>query len=724
MTEDKNLQAAYDCLCHRDLVGVITNLYNYLVVHSQQDNMERLYAVKTDFQLMSDYWKRGFKDPLANDLFDNLLRRLYVLYANIAQAEWVRSTAVLNQFNDHFRHTSDDWSLALLKSELENQVSNLALLELEPEHTSDAKRKDYYSSHHQLMGTVFMKLVVSPLMTAQEAEYLEEVLLAPTIDSNDQQTLVSAVTLSGTNFFDIHKFLLLLHVYQKAVDSAVRQRALVGWVLMSGSDVLASVYVKELAEVEKLLEEEAVCQELIQLQQQIVFCLNAKKDNETIQKEIMPDLLSNSNLRVTRNGIEEVEEDALNDILHPDEEERRMEQLEESIMRMQTMQQQGSDVYYAGFSQMKRFPFFSELVNWFVPFYIEHPGLTEVIEQFRSYKFVRMLLDMGPFCNSDKYSFLMAFVRVFERLPESLRNLLLEGHPVMPEALTEEFESDAYIRRSYLQDLYRFYRLYPHRQKYADPFSQVTSIFFANPIFSKTHLEAHFNDIAAFLIKKQRMEDAGIVLANCGEARRDFRYEMMGGYLAQHGYYQVADAGPDGIDSYRRALRLQPENELALRGCARALLKQAQYEEALRYYDQLLTLYPGKRSYLLNRAICQMHLKRYQEAEKDLYRLNYEKHDDVQVNRVLAWTLTCDGKYEQAQKIYSQLLTDSVQTEDLLNYGYCLWLSGNVNDAADCFHRYLKESGETASVIIASEFELLQEKGITEAEMQMMLYIA
>ena len=108
---------------------------------------------------------------------------------------------------------------------------------------------------------------------------------------------------------------------------------------------------------------------------------------------------------------------------------------------------------------------------------------------------------------------------------------------------------------------------------------------------------------------------------------------------------------------------------------------------------------------------------------KDLYRLNFESPDDATVNRVLAWTLTCDEKYEQAEKIYAQLVTDQSLPDDLLNYGYCLWLGGHVDEAADCFHRYLKETEQKKTFIIENELELLREKGITEPEMQMMLYI-
>jgi tetratricopeptide (TPR) repeat protein len=78
------------------------------------------------------------------------------------------------------------------------------------------------------------------------------------------------------------------------------------------------------------------------------------------------------------------------------------------------------------------------------------------------------------------------------------------------------------------------------------------------------------------------------------------------------------------------------------------------YKEALETYEKLLVICPDKKSYRLNRAVSLTNIGQYGEALKDLYRLNYESPDDQNVNRVLAWTLVCEGKYEAADKIYSQ----------------------------------------------------------------------
>ncbi|MBR5747869.1 MAG: tetratricopeptide repeat protein [Prevotella sp.] len=722
MTENRALDVVYDWLLKRNLSEALNAMEGYLASYSGPSDADRLYSIKADFHLMSDYWKRGFRDPQLPVLYDSLLHRLYVIYANAALSYSIKHSTYLTAVNDRLSLATHDWTVQVLKEALEAYVADGAMLALEPEHTQAEKKKALHQRHHQLIADWFDRLWLSAIWRDSQASAMEEILLSPTIDSNDQQVLTSAVMLATLNHFDIVKFKVLLTVYRQSTDTAVRQRALVGWVLALQDDIFLSLYGEERKELEELLADKAVCQELVQLQHQIILCINAEKDNQTIQQEIMPDLLKNNGFRVTRNGIEEVEDHSLDDILHPDAEERRMEQVEESFLRMQEMQKQGSDIYFGGFSQMKRYDFFREICNWFVPFYPDHPGIADVASKLKNNAFMKSLMQAGPFCHSDKYSFLLAFNQVINHIPKNLWEMMERGEASVSEVMPEDSQSDAYIRRIYLQDLYRFFRLYPYRSEFSRPFEDCQYLFMAKKVFSRTHIEAYFNDMAAFLIKQKRLHEAGMVLENCGEARCDFRHYMMCGYLLQHRYY---DFGPekDALYCYQQALALEPENEKAQQGYARALFDQERYQEALEAYDKLLTIQPEKKHYLLNRAVCLTNLGRYADALKDLYRLNFESADDKNVNRVLAWTLTCDGKYEQAEKIYAQLLTGRSLPEDLLNNGYCLWLGGHVDEAADCFHRYLKETREPKTFIIENELALLREKGITEPEMQMMLYM-
>ena len=726
MTENEALKRVGKKLLERRLGEAIGEMESFLSSYPHQTNADRLFAIKTDYQLMTDSWRRGFKDSQLGNLYDNLLQRMYRLYANTALAHTIGHSSFLSSVYMRVRLVARDWSPQVIKEELEAFVSDTALLELEPEHTRKTRSAEIHRRHKQSMSELFDYLWTSEQWTDGRSAAMEEVLVSPTIDLNDQQLIVSAVTLSLIQFFDMAKFRLLVHVYQRAAYEQVRQRALVGWVLALDSKA-GRLYREEAELVEKLLEDEHCCLELTELQKQLIYCVDAEKDNETIRSEIMPDLLKNNNLRSMRNGFMEADEDAMADILNPGEAERNLEKVEASFQRMMDMQRQGSDIYFGGFSQMKRFPFFQEICNWFVPFYIDHPDISEAVAKFGGSKFLTKMLLNGPFCDSDKYSFTLAFSQVLGQIPQSMRQMLERGEAQLHEVPEEESERPAYIRRTYLQNLYRFFRLYPYRSELRQRFvsEDADYLFFANPIFSRTQLELHFNDMVAFLMKRKRMWEAADLLPNYGENRRDFQYYMMAGYLSHNGYVEgelMLELDP--VECFQKALDLQPDNERAMLGYARAQFSYKNYEEALEAYDDLLSLHPDKASYLLNKAVCLTNLARYGEALQLLYRLNYDSPDDESVNRVLAWALTCDGRYEQAESIYGQLLSvEKPAVDDLLNYGYCLWLSGNIDEAADCFHRYLKESGMRAIDIIEEEKEQLVSKGITEPEMQMMLYI-
>ena len=719
--ENNRLQDVYGHLLSRNLPNAMDAMENYLSTYLHETDRDRLYAIRSDFQLMADYWKRGYKDPQVTALYENLLRRMYALYVQVSLEQEVRSSTNVVLVHDRILNRIKGQSVKELQVQLEGFVSDVAILELEPAHTRKDKEKIIYQDHHCLMRDWFDYLWLSPLWSAEQTEDMERLLLAPTIDSRDQQLLISGMTLSVVNHFDVSKLKVLINVYKETGDEGVRQRALVGWVLALGGKILPVLYPEVLSEIEAMLEDEAVCQELVELQQQIYLCQNAEKDHQTIQEEIMPELLNNSHFRVTRNGIEEMEEDSMEDILHPGAEEQRMEKLEENYRRMIDMQKQGSDIYFGGFSQMKRFPFFRDAINWFVPFYMEHPGIAEVTDKFASNRFLKVMMNAGPFCNSDKYSFLLAFSQVVERMPKDVLKMFENGEAVMEDAMGKDTQTPAYIRRSYLQDLYRFYRLFNYRSQFCDPFMMQYSLFFNNVIFSHTRLAPYFGEVVSSLMKLKRIDEAKAVLNNTDESQRDLKFYLITGYIAQN-YRGLFDSVKASV-FFQKALALDPKNERALYGIAKQHFMENDYQTALDYYEQLLALQPDKRSYLLNHAVCLTKLLRYQDALKELYQLNYENPDDRKVNKVLAWTLTCDGKYEQAIKIYQQLLDDPMQTEDLLNYGYCLWFSGNMSDAADCFSRYLKETGEKKNTIIETERALIEEKGITEAEQQMMLYM-
>jgi tetratricopeptide (TPR) repeat protein len=476
---------------------------------------------------------------------------------------------------------------------------------------------------------------------------------------------------------------------------------------LSLSDTYQRVYPEQRQLISALLQSEEVCQELTELQIQLIYCLNEESASRTIQKEIMPDLLKNSS-KMMAQDIEGTEEERLEEVLHPEVSEERMEHLEASMRRMQDMQKEGVDVFFHGFSQIKRYPFFYDISNWLVPFYWQHADIAQIVGKQENLFFLNKVFASNAFCNSDKYSFVLAMQDVLGRLPQQMRDMLQRGEYSADELGEKVEQSAAYERRLYLMDIYRFFRLYPHRAELYNPFETTADElggcgFFALDVLAGTPIEKYKVQIVRQLKKQKMLHAAQRLLETFAEPYRDMQY-----YLWTH--------------DYDHALELNPKHERALLGKGRQLYDEGRYEEALTWFEQLAETYPEKANNQLYVAICLVQLERYEEALKPLYRLNYEQPDNDAVSRVLAWTQTCQGKLEQAANIYEQLTSrEQQEDDDLKNYGYCLWLQGQVDRARERFHQYCQRRGQSA--VAQKDFfdtEWLQKRGITIEEINMM----
>ena len=255
-----------------------------------------------DYRRLEECWKAGIQDPQQPEQYLRLLQRAYVLASNISIHRHMMSSSYLQQLYKSVRIDGYSWQLSHIKEELQNFVSETAMLELEPEHQRSDKELALNQQHQQLTNRLFLYILTSHMWTVSVGEGMEEILLLPTIDSRDQQLVVSAIMLSLMNRFDIVKFRLLTRVYQQSHDRDVRQRALVGWAL-SVDDDFSRVYPEQQLILKEMLQQPRVCQELTELQLQLLYTLNADADSNKIKQEIMPELMKGQNFRVTRFGM-------------------------------------------------------------------------------------------------------------------------------------------------------------------------------------------------------------------------------------------------------------------------------------------------------------------------------------------------------------------------------------------------------------------------------------
>lgn len=720
MNVDEILSSAINNLMDKRLDVAIELLEQLYVQRPTLIGHSELEAVKNDYQLMVDYMERGFTDDKRASLYLSLLQRLYRVAADL-EISWRCKNVIVYvdafRISDHL-NTSHDF----IRSVLESFVSDVAMLSLLPESERTEKAKDLYDRHQVFVNRLFNTLWTSCQWSDDDSEFYAGLMLSPMVDVVDQQLLVSAVTLGAMNQFDINKFKALTTVYQQSTDERVRQRALVGWVLsvFEGMDI----FPEQDKIIRKLCENKDTIRELYALQIQFFYSQDTEKDNEKLQRDIMPYLVDGSNITIGRLGIVEKEEDSLENILNQDAEDKRMEQMEEKVRKMMEMQKQGSDIYFGGFRQMKRFPFFNDLANWFTPFYIDHPALRTTIERIGQPNILQTITNQGNFCESDKYSLAFAMESIINQIPGNIKEMMGSEGVFDPMGTTLDKSNPTYICRAYIQDLYRFFRLYRSSNELINPFIDnhkssfvADTFFFVYKSFIGTGLDEYKMRLALYLYKHKNMDKLVELMSTFHV--EDANYNILMGYINL--YFGKPDVA---YQIFNMVLQEDTENQWALKGMARAAMDCEDYDTAEHTYSQLLRLEPDNINYAVKRCVTLLKTERYAEAREELFRLDYQYPDNMNVKRVFAWTMLLDKSLDKASQLYDRILADAPMAEDYLNSGYCWWAQGNIGQAKNSFQAWItmtKGNKDRLLEEIRNDQKVLDLYGITEIDCLLMV---
>lgn len=676
--------------------------------------------ITNDYQLMLDYWRKGYDDPQREVQYRKIMSRLLELLKQMRN-KYIQQNTELNRKALHIARDIEALSVSDIRRRLEDYVTDMAMLSLEPEEQRQTKKQALVGQHYDFMSKLFCRIFTMMKWNEDDQLAFQELMLAPTIDGIDAQLIVSAVMLSGIDNSDVRKLKALMYVYKHTTDMYIRQRALVGWVFVYE----ALCFEDDKKSVEKdivdTVNTEYDAQQLAELQKQVIFCTSADDDIQKINEEIMPNLLKNQDFNITRNGIVERERDELEDILDPSADERRMEEMEASMKQILDMQKSGSDVFFGGFSQMKRFPFFYKLVNWFYPYTSDHPELQNVKGLENSRNIFERMPSFMSMCNSDKYSFSFGLSMIFDQLTPELREAVASGAGMEFDGAFDGDEStkEMTIRRNYLSDLLRFYRLYPEKHRLFFPFSKDDAFVTEDKVFLKTTFRNHYVEVGHFFKKKGYSDLVEVLLMIMDYTGNNNTEE----YLRLACPFEIEDdcawKARGRIEKYREE---NESNYWIDSTYIRAEMAEEMFEEAIEHIKDLQEKYPDKASFWnLNLALAYSRLGDFTEALHILYQLSYDEPGNINIQRVLAWSLMGAKKLAEAEKVYESIMASPYcESQDYLNSGYCYWFQHKNARAVELLRQFRKMSGRNIREEFIDDGYIINEF-VDKLEQKMML---
>lgn len=519
-----------------------------------------------------------------------------------------------------------------VKPTLEKFVSREAMLflnhDLSKEEQDQASAR-LYQEWEEYREKIFDRFVSSGYRNNEERAVVKDTILSPTVDSLTSQLLVSAITLSAATVFDMGKFTLLYDIYRLADDDEVKVRALLGWLLVSTNCGSYEQQPDFRSFAEQLTEDckndPDLLAEIIKAQKMLAVTVFSEQKSIDYTNDIMASLskrfLDDLRDKVAdlleadedmRNifGIEDDEETSEESPIRSDDtntDEDRIPNLDadiESPLSMDEMMDKGIDILLPQFKMLRdQTEFFTHLYNWFMPFYLKNPHITEAlgfVDEKR--KFCKAFCSTARSCPADAYSLANLIVSHSNEIPENIVDCYddpedeedgsesADEEEIVKEFFNEPEEHRAKrIRINYIRNLMRFSKFYTAKDEIFNIFDELDDdkpayAVLAGPLFQDEFFDKYRMAIARFSFRREFPDLVEVMLEGvpCDTLEMHF---MKGWVCMQKGDNHSLRMA---VDHFKKMLKIKPDMKqvyLQLGTCYRNLI---QVDEYLDNFDKLM----------------------------------------------------------------------------------------------------------------------------------------
>lgn len=519
-----------------------------------------------------------------------------------------------------------------VKPTLEKFVSREAMLflnhDLSKEEQDQASAR-LYQEWEEYREKIFDRFVSSGYWNNEERAVVKDTILSPTVDSLTSQLLVSAITLSAATVFDMGKFTLLYDIYRLADDDEVKVRALLGWLLVSTNCGSYEQQPDFRSFAEQLTEDckndPDLLAEIIKAQKMLAVTVFSEQKSIDYTNDIMASLskrfLDDLRDKVAdlleadedmRNifGIEDDEETSEESPIRSDDtntDEDRIPNLDadiESPLSMDEMMDKGIDILLPQFKMLRdQTEFFTHLYNWFMPFYLKNPHITEAlgfVDEKR--KFCKAFCSTARSCPADAYSLANLIVSHPNEIPENIVDCYddpedeedgsesADEEEIVKEFFNEPEEHHAKrIRINYIRNLMRFSKFYTAKDEIFNILDELDDdkpayAVLAGPLFQDEFFDKYRMAIARYSFRREFPDLVEVMLEGvpCDTLEMHF---MKGWVCMQKGDNHSLRMA---VDHFKKMLKIKPDMKqvyLQLGTCYRNLI---QVDEYLENFDKLM----------------------------------------------------------------------------------------------------------------------------------------
>lgn len=686
---------------------------------------EKLNGMQENYRFMLQYFLDGAKDLERKSLQNKLTAQLFSSVSQLRDELFTRDS-----FNFEFsqkryfpfmpQYTNEEIYSGLNRKEKTTDFENI-------EGDFSIKRKEIETDFEKITSYLFNFFWLSSDYTVgHKMDVFRYVMSENYTDSTAKSLVVSALTLNLWRTFDEQKLELLIDACNSTEINS-KQRALVGLCFILAKYNRFIPYFPAIRNrLVLLIDDSTNASNLQSIIVQIIATTETDEISRKLQEEIFPELMK---LRPLMNegldaeGLMNLDEWAEK---NPEWEEKLEKSgVADKMKEFADLQMEGADVYMSTFSMLKSFPFFSSISNWFIPFDSENSAVKTLFPDNEK-SLITAFLDSNVMCDSDRYSFCLSVLQ----MPEMQRNAMKQSFSEAAEQMSEMNKDEALhsphiqannISKHYIQGLFRFFKLFPQRNDFAD-------MFLVSLNLHKTYLfdllsveeELKTNTAEFYFSKKIYKEALELFLEIEKETEPTASLYQKIGYS-----YQQTSQLIRALEAYKKADLIQPDDYWTLRKMALCYRLIGDTKNALETYTHIDFIKPNQFSVLMQIVNCLIDLQKTDEALKALVKMNEDFEENSKIWRAI---ISCSFKAKNLQQAsyFCELLFEKTELTiyDHILSGHIDWCLKGTKKALSEYKKGLELSENNWEQFVGlflQDKETLKSNGIDEQEIPLML---
>ena len=687
---------------------------------------DRLEEMQQNYRYLLQYFLDGINDPERKSVYDNLISKLFALNAELREELLFRNSTNF-EFNQkrYFPYNQHYTSNSSLFDSFDYFHSQTQLLQhSEDNHTIEIHRlrSNFESALNELFGLFWL----TTHYTTDEKQLFSKLLSLGNRSWIEKSLSVSGLTLNIWRMFDESKLIMLFDACQ-STDTRIRQRALVGLCfVLARYNQFITFFPQIRNRIVLLIDNKHIVENFKNIIIQLIGTAETEEITKKMREEILPEMMKISPLLKDK-----MDTDSIVNLDEWGEENPEWQEIldqsgvSDKLQELSELQLEGADIYMSTFSMLKNFSFFSSISNWFMPFDSLQSSISDLFDSDDK-TVLSAFIDSPLMCNSDKYSFCLSILQMPDKQRSMLKNSMGMGAEQMEEMnkdeaiLTPDLVSKN-ISKQYIQDLFRFFKLFPQHTEFSDMFA-FSLIMHRTYLFDLLSSDIEFMKSIAeyYFIKNHYIESLELF------EKMQSNLVPTAAIYQKMGYaYQQTSQLAKALDAYLKADIVQPDDVWTIRKIALCFRLQGDFTKALEYYQHAEFLKPNQTSVLFQIGHCYLELGKYKDALAIYYKLDAQHPDDnPKVWRAISWVAFVSGNIQQAEYYNHKLLKVEPTASNYLNAGHIAWCKNNLKNAVELYEECYDLMGQNWQVFLDSFTEdkpYLNSNGIEEDEIPLLL---